>query len=81
MWRNLRRGCGSNHGDSDNSGDGWDCTEDRVVAASPTPSPAHPPHPNFLRRRRGASVSISAPQSSLLRGITEMGGAETLQNS
>ena len=32
-WQKFWRGYGSNHGDSGQSGDGWYCTSDRVVAA------------------------------------------------
>ena len=75
MWR----GYGSKHMGSGQSGDGWYRKTERVVAANLLPP--HPPHPNFLRRRIGASGRRSEPRLSLSRGITEMGEAEAMYKS
>ena len=80
-WHNLRRGCGSKHGDSGGSGYGWDRAVERVKVVAPHP---HLPYPTFQRRRRrrrGASGRRSSPQSSLPGKIMDIGEAEVLEKS
>ena len=56
-WSNCRRGYGSNYEDSGKSGDRWDRTEERVVAAA---SPLTPPSQFPKEEDRGKCEEISA---------------------
>ena len=56
-WRNFQRGYGSKHGDSGQSGGGWYRTAERLVSASPPPSP--PPSQLTKEGERGKLENIS----------------------